>query len=96
MPVARGNSHPMGIPINVPPVVASPVDPQDIDSGAGEVDADGEDNKKYCFCNNVSYGEMVACDDDGCEREWVCFFSLKIVYSSNSPLQSSFILGVSG
>jgi len=70
MPVARGNSHPMGIPINVPPPVASPVDPQDVDSGTGEVDADGEDNRKYCFCNNVSYGSMVACDDNDCEREW--------------------------
>lgn len=24
----------------------------------------------YCYCNGVSYGEMVACDGEGCEKEW--------------------------
>ncbi|CAG8487915.1 10250_t:CDS:2 [Paraglomus brasilianum] len=24
----------------------------------------------YCYCQQVSYGEMVACDDDECEIEW--------------------------
>ncbi|KAK3344731.1 hypothetical protein B0H65DRAFT_183947 [Neurospora tetraspora] len=32
-----------------------------------EVDAD---EQRYCFCNGVSYGEMVACDGEGCPREW--------------------------
>ncbi|PIA15787.1 hypothetical protein COEREDRAFT_102660 [Coemansia reversa NRRL 1564] len=25
---------------------------------------------RYCYCNQVSYGEMVACDNDNCEVEW--------------------------
>ncbi|KAI3320618.1 hypothetical protein HD806DRAFT_225828 [Xylariaceae sp. AK1471] len=33
----------------------------------GDVDAD---EPLYCYCNGVSYGEMVACDADECEREW--------------------------
>ncbi|GAP85690.1 putative p33ing1b protein [Rosellinia necatrix] len=33
----------------------------------GDVDAD---EPLYCYCNGVSYGEMVACDADDCEREW--------------------------
>jgi len=33
-------------------------------------DADDVDEQRYCFCNGVSYGEMVACDGDGCPREW--------------------------
>ncbi|RCI16548.1 hypothetical protein L249_2255 [Ophiocordyceps polyrhachis-furcata BCC 54312] len=33
----------------------------------GDMDAD---EPTYCHCNSVSYGEMVACDADGCEREW--------------------------
>jgi len=33
----------------------------------GEVDAN---EPLYCYCNGVSYGEMVACDHDDCEREW--------------------------
>ncbi|KAK1761052.1 transcriptional regulatory protein PHO23 [Echria macrotheca] len=28
------------------------------------------DEPRYCFCNQVSYGEMVGCDADGCPREW--------------------------
>jgi hypothetical protein len=39
---------------------------QDDDEEA-EVDAD---EPTYCYCNGVSYGEMVGCDADGCEREW--------------------------
>jgi inhibitor of growth protein 3 len=39
-----------------------------------DMDADGDgDEKRYCFCNGVSYGEMIACDDTSCEREWVSF-----------------------
>lgn len=29
------------------------------------------DTKVYCTCRNVSYGEMIGCDDDDCEIEWV-------------------------
>ncbi|CED82802.1 inhibitor of growth protein 4-like isoform x3 [Phaffia rhodozyma] len=25
---------------------------------------------RYCYCNDVSYGEMVACDNDDCAIEW--------------------------
>ncbi|ORY82697.1 hypothetical protein BCR37DRAFT_319093 [Protomyces lactucae-debilis] len=32
--------------------------------------AANEDEPTYCYCNQVSYGEMVACDGDECEREW--------------------------
>jgi hypothetical protein len=39
---------------------------QDDDEEA-DVDAD---EPTYCYCNGVSYGEMVGCDADGCEREW--------------------------
>ena len=28
---------------------------------------------RYCYCDRVSYGEMVACDNDDCPREWVRF-----------------------
>ncbi|XP_030975244.1 PHD finger protein ING1 isoform X3 [Quercus lobata] len=27
----------------------------------------------YCFCNQVSYGEMVACDNNDCKIEWFHF-----------------------
>ncbi|WWD22429.1 hypothetical protein CI109_106920 [Kwoniella shandongensis] len=28
------------------------------------------DSKVYCTCRQVSYGEMIGCDDDDCEIEW--------------------------
>jgi inhibitor of growth protein 3 len=31
---------------------------------------DDADERRYCFCNNVSYGDMIGCDGDDCEREW--------------------------
>ncbi|KAK4167430.1 putative transcriptional regulatory protein [Cladorrhinum sp. PSN259] len=34
-----------------------------------EEEPDG-DEPRYCKCNGVSYGEMVACDGEGCPREW--------------------------
>ncbi|KAF7975179.1 hypothetical protein HWV62_10226 [Athelia sp. TMB] len=35
----------------------------------GEGEGDGDD-KTYCFCDGISYGEMIACDETDCEREW--------------------------
>ncbi|PHH86296.1 hypothetical protein CDD83_10437 [Cordyceps sp. RAO-2017] len=37
------------------------------DDDEGDIDAD---EPTYCYCNSVSYGEMVACDAEECEREW--------------------------
>ena len=27
----------------------------------------------YCFCNYISYGNMIKCDNPGCKREWFHF-----------------------
>ncbi|KAG8715789.1 hypothetical protein FRC08_010164 [Ceratobasidium sp. 394] len=35
---------------------------------AGEAD-EQHDERRYCYCNEVSFGEMIACDGD-CAREW--------------------------
>lgn len=45
---------------------------------AGEGEGEGDD-RTYCFCDGVSYGEMIACDDDDCEREWVCVYLLLFI-----------------
>lgn len=42
--------------------IKPPSDEEDI-----EIDAD---EPTYCYCNGVSYGEMVACDAEGCAKEW--------------------------
>jgi inhibitor of growth protein 3 len=33
-------------------------------------DADEGDNQKYCICQKVSFGDMVACDNEECPFEW--------------------------
>lgn len=57
-------------------------DPTEI---AEEVD---EDEPTYCYCNNVSYGEMVGCDSDGCVREWFHLecVGLKVAPKGNGEL----------
>lgn len=65
MPVARGHTVMPIIPINTaigPNIPSDPADP-------GDGEGDGDD-RTYCICNSVSYGEMIACDDSQCEREW--------------------------
>lgn len=33
-------------------------------------DDDGSDNRKYCVCQKVSFGDMIACDNESCPYEW--------------------------
>ncbi|QIW99506.1 hypothetical protein AMS68_005024 [Peltaster fructicola] len=40
---------------------------EDDDDDAGE---DGEDTTLYCFCQKVSFGDMVGCDNDNCKYQW--------------------------
>jgi inhibitor of growth protein 3 len=37
---------------------------------AGEGDEEESDDTKYCFCQRVSFGDMVACDNDNCQYQW--------------------------
>ena len=46
-----------------------------------ETDEEG-DEPRYCYCNEVSYGNMVACDNDDCPREW---FHLACVKLDKAP-----------
>lgn len=45
-------------------------DGDDVLGDADDDDDEGGDDKKYCLCHNVSYGDMVACDNDNCPYEW--------------------------
>jgi len=50
-----------------------------------EVDADAEadeDEPRYCICGGVSYGDMIACDNEVCPREW---FHLHCVGLTKAP-----------
>ncbi|KAI0271484.1 hypothetical protein BC834DRAFT_966957 [Gloeopeniophorella convolvens] len=69
MPVARAVVPPTAV-LAGPGVegagAGAPADAGDGGDGAEEVD----DGRVYCWCQMGSYGDMVACDDNECEREW--------------------------
>lgn len=44
--------------------------PEDLDEREEAID---ENEPRYCYCNQVSYGEMIGCDYPGCQREWFHF-----------------------
>lgn len=37
------------------------------------------DERRYCFCNEMSYGDMIACDNRQCRREWFHYSCVGIV-----------------
>lgn len=46
------------------PTTSSP-EPEDV-----EAEEDDENEPRYCTCGGVSYGDMIACDNSSCMREW--------------------------
>ncbi|KAF7337575.1 Chromatin modification-related protein [Mycena sanguinolenta] len=62
MPVARNHANNNNIPSSGPSLDNAPPD-------AGDGEADGDD-KPYCICQRVSFGQMIACDDASCQWEW--------------------------
>lgn len=45
-------------------------------------DEEGSVEPTYCYCNQVSFGEMVGCDGSDCKREW---FHLPCIGFKNPP-----------
>jgi len=37
------------------------------------------DERRYCFCNEMSYGDMIACDNPNCCREWFHYSCVGII-----------------
>lgn len=55
----------------------------DVEMGDGdEVEEEQEDDRKYCFCQRISFGEMVGCENDKCPNEW---FHLPCVGLKEAP-----------
>lgn len=66
-------------------------DPEDEDeAGASEIEglasSVDENEPRYCFCHQPSHGEMVACDNNDCTREW---FHLECVGLREAPPQDT-------
>lgn len=72
-------------------------DGEDVDMDAegemeeGEADAEGveTDNTPYCVCRKPSHGEMIGCDNDRCEIEWVSLSMLHVLFSTPLLLSGS-------
>ncbi|KAL0088308.1 hypothetical protein J3Q64DRAFT_1725028 [Phycomyces blakesleeanus] len=43
-----------------------------------ELDIDPNE-PRYCYCNQVSFGDMVACDGENCEKEWFHYACVGLV-----------------
>ena len=57
------------------PELATPVNaPLDMEPATADDEEEehepADDDERYCYCQGVSYGEMVACDRDDCPRQW--------------------------
>ncbi|KAF2196311.1 hypothetical protein GQ43DRAFT_476444 [Delitschia confertaspora ATCC 74209] len=50
---------------------ASGSDDEEMTGMAGDAQEEDEsDDTKYCFCQRVSFGDMVACDNENCQFQW--------------------------
>ncbi|KAJ7204428.1 hypothetical protein GGX14DRAFT_460373 [Mycena pura] len=49
----------------------------------GDNDGEGDDTKPYCYCQRVSFGEMIACDNATCQWEW---FHVECVGMTEPPV----------
>ncbi|PWY93399.1 hypothetical protein BO94DRAFT_532334 [Aspergillus sclerotioniger CBS 115572] len=76
-PAKRSHKKNNSIPVVQPRAVSE--EEESLHEGDDE-DEDGE--PRYCYCNEISFGEMVACDNDACPREW---FHLSCVGLTKPP-----------
>ena len=51
--------------------------------GGPEQEEEESDDTKYCFCQRVSFGDMVGCDNDDCRFQW---FHWECVNIKESPV----------
>lgn len=61
---------------------AAPQDQNATPAGDNTEDYIDPDEPRYCICGDVSWGTMIACDNDDCEKEW---FHLECVQLSGMP-----------
>lgn len=79
-PVLNAKSNP---PSSAASSIVAEQDNQEGDVEAEVESEEDEDEPRYCYCNQVSYGNMIACDNDDCPREW---FHLPCVKLDKAPV----------
>ena len=80
MPLKR--SHKKGAGLAAQLAAAAAAQGDENVSVQGDEDEDDGDEPRYCYCNGVSYGQMVGCDGKECQREW---FHLECVGLAEAP-----------
>ncbi len=75
-------SHKKGAGLAAQLAAAAATHGDDGHSLQGDDDDDEGDEPRYCYCNGVSYGEMVGCDGKECQKEW---FHLECVGLEKAP-----------
>lgn len=83
-PLKRSHKKGAGLAAQIAAAAAAQ-DGEDSSLQGEEDEDDGPGQERYCYCDGISYGEMVACDGDNCEREW---FHLDCVGLSRAPAKN--------
>ncbi len=86
LPIKR--SHKKGAGLAAQLAAAAAAAHRDEEGSSVQGDEDEEEDEaepRYCYCNQVSFGEMVACDMESCAREW---FHLSCVGLTKAPLKN--------
>ncbi|KAK4695840.1 hypothetical protein P7C71_g1993, partial [Lecanoromycetidae sp. Uapishka_2] len=86
LPTKRSHKKGAGLAAQL---AAATIVPEDEGSSlqGDEDDEEGDEHElRYCYCNEVSYGEMVGCDGKQCQREW---FHLQCVGLARAPAKNA-------
>ena len=79
-------SHKKGAGLAAQLAAAAAAHDEEGSSMQGDEDEDDEETEPtYCYCNQVSYGAMVACDMSSCKKEW---FHLDCVGLAKAPTKN--------
>ena len=78
----RSHKKGAGIAAQMAAAAAAAAARDDENSSMADDDEEDDEEPRYCYCNGVSYGEMVGCDEETCAKEW---FHLACVGLTKAP-----------
>lgn len=78
----RSHKKGAGIAAQMAAAAAAAAARDDENSSVADEDEEDDEEPRYCYCNGVSYGEMVGCDEETCAKEW---FHLACVGLTKAP-----------
>lgn len=61
-----------------PPTLDDSEDSSVVDDNVSEILFEDPNEPRYCICNQVSYGDMVACDNEDVNNSYFLTFSLEL------------------